>query len=155
MDPDDITLRDIAVVGEALGIRFNLDLVEKEDPIRDDEEYGALLQVAGAARTWRAGSEHGEEVLRTALVQLDQIQQSNILRPPTQWVGAEKPFHGKDGDTWDDTMGNSWVHQDGKWMMISPFDPERTYEPREGDLFASPGGPLIFRDGQWRRLPRG
>lgn len=80
VDFDDPSLRDLAAFGLLLGIRFGFEAVplplSEDEGHRSEEIHGALLQVAGAARTMRAGMPQAQDVLNAALIKLDEAQSS-------------------------------------------------------------------------------
>lgn len=84
VDFDDPTIRDLAAFGSVVGLRFipRVEPLGVESPDHDalamvtipNDIYGAMLQVAGAARSWRMGLPQAEDVLKDALARLDVAQ---------------------------------------------------------------------------------
>jgi hypothetical protein len=78
VDFEDLTMRDLADFGSALGLRVNIDAIPFKAPggtvVLPEAQYETLLRVVGAARSWRVNPEVGTEVLMTALAMLDEVQ---------------------------------------------------------------------------------
>lgn len=93
---EDLTIREMARFGHQVGLRFAFGVTPLNDTrVVPDEEYGALLQVAGAARMWRvSNSITGAQVLNDALDHLDYVQSQH----PATWEPEVKELPNEDAD---------------------------------------------------------